>query len=83
MILLYTILLDHFLVNNWANGWRLNVGSKMPEVGSENLQTSNLQPPTSNIVIIFWPQYLEFIGFALLIFSFLYILKLSNRNAKQ
>ena len=55
MILLYTILLDHFLVNNWANGWRLNVGSKMPEVGSENLQTSNLQPPTSNIVIIFWP----------------------------
>ncbi len=49
---------DHFLINNWANGWKVN--------------------GNGNIIIIFWPQYLEFFGFALLILSFLVILKLSN-----
>lgn len=39
---------DHVLVNNWANGWKLN---------SNDFQ----------IVIFFWPQYLEFAGFGLLI----------------
>lgn len=38
---------DHFLVNNWANGWKLK--------SSE-----------TNIVIIFWPQYLEYLGLILL-----------------
>ena len=68
-------ILDHFKINNWANGWRLNVGSDKFEVGSKNLQTSNLQPQTSNIVVIFWPQYLQFAGFVLLIIAFIYIIK--------
>ncbi|MBI3366194.1 hypothetical protein HY041_01025, partial [Candidatus Roizmanbacteria bacterium] len=47
---------DHVLVNNWANGWRVP--------STENLKSNNLM---SNIVIIFWPQYLEFVGFGILI----------------
>lgn len=51
---------SHILVNNWANGWKLS---------------SNLPPQTSNIVIVFWPQYLEFAGFGLLILTLIFILK--------
>lgn len=35
-----------------------------------------LPPGEHNIVIIFWPQYLEFIGFGLLIITFIWILLL-------
>ena len=41
-------LLDHVLVNNWANGWRLF-------------------PDNNKVTIIFWPQYLEFIGLGILL----------------
>lgn len=53
---------DHILVNNWKNGWRLrqNFGG----------------PKGNNIVILFWPQYLEFIGFGLLCIGALFILLL-------
>lgn len=66
-------ILDHFSVNNWANGWRISRSQLKTVENSLN----------QNVVVIFWPQYLEFIGFALLIFSFLYILKLRNSNKKQ
>ncbi len=52
---------DHLLVNNWANGWKFGDGS---------MKQSN----NATIIIIFWPQYLEFIGFALLIIAFLFII---------
>jgi len=50
---------DHVLVNNWANGWRLR-----PE---------HFGDPKGNykMTIIFWPQYLQFAGFALLIVAFM------------
>jgi hypothetical protein len=54
--------LDHVLVNNWANGWRL------PE------STAN----TTKVVIIFWPQYLEFLGFILLAVAALRILSIKK-----
>lgn len=38
---------EHVLVNNWANGWVLN-----PQLSTLN----------SQLVIIFWPQYLEYFG---------------------
>ena len=50
-----TELTNHVLVNNWSNGWVLN-SSKL-----------KAESANSTIVIIFWPQYLEFIGFGLLI----------------
>jgi hypothetical protein len=53
-------ILEHVKVNNWANGWLLN----------EQLTTNHQSPVT----IIFWPQYLEYLGFALLIIAFLIII---------
>ncbi len=54
---------DHVLVNNWANGWLIN-----------NEQLNN-----GTVFIIFWPQYLEFLGFGLMILGFLFILKFSPK----
>lgn len=64
-------ILPHVKVNNWANGWILddvnsNLGSK-------------INNPKS-ITIIFWPQYLEFVGFALLVIAFLRILLIKDKN---
>ena len=42
---------NHILVNNWANGWEINS------------QASSLSP---EVVIVYLPQYLEILGFALL-----------------
>ena len=56
-------ILEHVLVNNWANGWRLS-----DEVNSD-----------TGFVFIFWPQYLQYFGFALLIGSFVWILKRKNQ----
>jgi len=53
-------ILPHVLVNNWANGWRL-----------DNQLTTNHE---QLITILFWPQYLEFLGFGLLAGAFLYLL---------
>ena len=61
-------LLNHVLVNNWANGWKL-VASDQWLVNSEK---------KSIVTIIFWPQYLEFVGFGLMIIAFIYILKLRH-----
>lgn len=58
-------LLPHVLVNNWANGWII------PEDQQNNAQT---------IKIIFWPQYLEFLGFILLVVSFFAILKIKEKH---
>lgn len=55
-----SLLPNHTLINNWANGWSI------PE--------SSFQFPVS-IYIFFWPQLLEFLGFGLLIGTFLYIFK--------
>ena len=46
---------EHVLVNNWANGWALRPSD-----------TSGSAPQGQAIVIIFWPQYLEYLGFMLL-----------------
>ncbi len=43
----------HVLVNNWANGWKLEGKGKVD--------------------VVFWPQYLEYVGFGLLIISFIVI----------
>lgn len=56
---------DHVLVNNWANGWKI-----------QSSATSNQQL----VVIIFWPQYLEFAGFLFLIGSLIFILRIDGRK---
>ena len=52
-------ILPHVLINNWSNGWLLRQGS-----GAQG----------ANVTVIFWPQYLEFFGFGLLILIFLLVL---------
>jgi len=47
-------ILPHIKINNWANGWKLD-----NETCSEELETCKIK-------IIYWPQYLEFLGFGLL-----------------
>jgi len=58
-------ILEHVLVNNWANGWKL-VDSDQWLVNSEK---------KSIVTIIFWPQFLEFLGFGLMIVAFIFVIK--------
>ena len=51
---------DHVLVNGWANGWKIN-NLTMQQFNNRN----NLNNET--IVIRFLPQYLEYLGFILLL----------------
>ncbi|HKC14388.1 MAG TPA: hypothetical protein VKC89_00270 [Patescibacteria group bacterium] len=52
---------EHVLVNNWENGWVLN--------SSFNINHSSL------IYIVYLPQYLEYLGFVILIIGTFYLLK--------
>jgi len=63
-----TELKEHVLINNWANGWALD--SSKPKAESLN----------RHIVILFLPQYLQFIGFGLLGLTFLGILLYRPKN---
>ena len=48
---------DHVIVNNWENGWIL------PNTSSE-------QNDTQTIILVFLPQYLQYVGFAFLLGTF-------------
>jgi len=56
---------EHVLVNNWSNGWQLN---------NLNLNQSPSISNNLNIIIIFLPQYLEFLGFILLFITFIILI---------
>lgn len=55
---------NHVLVNNWANGWKID-----KEKGERSKE---------KVIFIFWPQYLEYLGFLLVFASFLFIVKFSR-----
>lgn len=50
---------SHVLLNNWANGWILD---------EKSYPTDN-----SKLIIIFLPQYLEYLGFLILVLFILYV----------
>jgi hypothetical protein len=58
--------LEHVKVNSWANGWLIN-SSKLKAQSSK--PTDYRSPITDHhtIVIVYWPQYLQYFGFVLLI----------------
>lgn len=60
---------DHVLVNNWANGWVLPMNDERT-----NERT---------IFIVFWPQLLEFLGFALLPLPFFMSLRFQKQHLLQ
>jgi hypothetical protein len=51
---------EHVLVNDWANGWTLN---------------TDKQGTNNKFVIIFWPQYLEYLGLIVLALIPIFLLK--------
>ncbi|MEK7597312.1 MAG: hypothetical protein AAB441_01560 [Patescibacteria group bacterium] len=69
-------ILDHVLVNNWANAWRLEETPKPADETLREPSTNSSEKANGKswrgwnnqtVTIIFWPQYLEFLGFGLLI----------------
>jgi len=63
---------DHVLVNNWANGWVLRQG-----FGPRG------DPSSSTIIIVFWPQCLEYLGFIFLILTFIIIFRSPDQSEIQ
>ena len=57
------IFLDHVKVNNWANGWEIKSGEGHP------------QGEPVRVYIFFWPQILQYLGFALLGITLIWIWK--------
>lgn len=57
---------EHKLVNNWSNGWSL----KPAAAGNEPL----------TIYLIFWPQYLQYLGFGLLGGTFIFLVWLGLKK---
>ncbi len=60
-------LTDHVLVNNWANGWKIN---------NTTIQQNN----KTTIVVFFWPQLWEWLGFALLPLPFLFVFRKETKD---
>lgn len=60
---------EHVLVNNWANGWVLDDQRPMTK--------------DQRLIIIFWPQYLEYLGFGILIITFVWLSVGIRRKSKQ
>lgn len=52
---------EHAVVNNWANGWLLD--------SNPTIQQFN----NSAIIIVFWPQYLQYLGFLILTITLLWL----------
>lgn len=42
-------LTQHVMIDNWANGWKF--------------QVTGTPTPPQTVSLVYWPQYLEFIGF--------------------
>ncbi len=57
---------NHVMVNNWENGWNLD----NHEIKSDNQQ----------LVIVYLPQYLQYVGFLFLIVTILGSIRLSKRK---
>ena len=57
--------LEHVKVNNWENGWRVGTGS---EGGKQEMSREvGVGSEEKTIILIFWPQWLEYVGFGILI----------------
>jgi hypothetical protein len=63
---------NNTLVNNWANGWNLK------SLEEEIVSSGNGQDIPS-IIIVFWPQYLGFLGYGLVFVGFAYIILFYSR----
>lgn len=53
---------NHFPINNWANGWEITPPQSSPSQGGE-------EKGGYSIILIFWPQYLQYAGILMLILT--------------
>ena len=61
-----THLENHYRVNTWANGWEVDCGV--------------IDCNSSDFVVIFAPQYLQFIGFGVVLLTFVFIVVKKHRK---
>ena len=59
--------LEHVKVNGWENGWKIS-GNRQSAIGNSEDMTSaqSLESSASSVFILFWPQFLEWVGLALI-----------------
>ena len=57
--------LEHVKVNSWANGWMIEES----ECSGNDI---------CKVIIVYWPQYLEYIGFGLIFFVLIYLCRLKK-----
>lgn len=64
----------HLKVNGWQNGWL--VPSRTSDIGlqSSEIDSRELTADSQTILIVYWPQYLQFFGFGILVSTFLILL---------
>lgn len=60
---------NHVLVNNWANGWSF-----------DSAQDKACAKNSCKIVIVFWPQYLQFLGFGIVITTFVALILVKKKD---
>ena len=79
-------LTDHVLVNNWANAWRIEDPPKSADQTIQEPSTNNSEKAKDELrrrwnnrtfVIVFWPQYLQYLGFGILGATILYLIALT------
>lgn len=75
----------HVMINNWANAWLISQKPAdqtlhEPSTNSSEKTNGKLRRGGTSIVIIFWPQYLQFTGFGIVILTVLGIIILKKRT---
>jgi hypothetical protein len=75
----------HVMVNNWENGWIISNASKASNASyfatqNSMLRTNEVTNNEVTIIIFFWPQMLEYLGFILLPIPFIFLLKRRNTS---
>jgi len=64
----------HVLVNNWANGWALDEKTLRQKDNKTSNGLTVLPSDRLTIILFFWPQLLQWLGFLLLPIPFLFAL---------
>lgn len=64
--------LEHVKVNGWANGYLVTRDQGLATSGDVDTRATNRQPLTT-IAIVFWPQYLEWLGLVILAITIGYL----------
>jgi hypothetical protein len=66
---------DHVKVDGWANGW---IVDKCTPISKCTQMYTNGGQEAQRIIILYWPQLLEYLGFALLGITLIFLLKKST-----